>query len=180
MRQVAQVLADQRTVAGHASGLFPRVLQAVIEHARLDFSLGGIGQLCSVGAEGLEPVVLERVVAGRDHHAGVEPADLQHVGQARCADDPRVGAAYAARAEAGGHGVTQPGPGLARVASQHHATAVLALASSLQHVTQSGSERADGRPVQRMLAGDGANAVRAEQTFHQRLLRPEGVTRTFP
>ena len=40
---------------------------------RLDFSLGLVGQFEPVGPEEFDPVVVVRVVAGRDHDAHVGP-----------------------------------------------------------------------------------------------------------
>ena len=68
-------LADRR--ADHPAALRPR------EHLRLDPCLQVVRELVAVGSENLQPVVLKRIVRGRDHHACAAAHALREVGDRR-------------------------------------------------------------------------------------------------
>ena len=61
-----------------------------IDRRYLVHGFGVVGELETPGIEHLQAVVGERVVAGRDHHSGVEPAGSQDVRQPRRGNDPDV------------------------------------------------------------------------------------------
>ena len=98
----------------------------VLAHRGFDPQLVGVGQLVAVGAEQLDPVVLERVVAGRDHHPQVGAHFARQHRDRRGRQRPGHDHVHAHAGEARDqrvlhHVARKPG-----VLADHHAVAVLA------------------------------------------------------
>ena len=131
-----------------------------------DAVLLGVVQLEAVGAEELDPVVLERVVRRREHRAAVVAVlahEHRHAGRGQ---HPGAQRAPARRGDAGAERVLEQRAGAARVAAdQHRRRRRAALAGA-----------ADGRAAeperelraQRRRVGDAADAVGTEQPHPRR------------
>ena len=70
--QLGEVVVDQAARLRHDPDVEPgRARQRRVRvDQRFDLVLDGVRELEPVGAEELDPVVFDRVVRGRDHHAG--------------------------------------------------------------------------------------------------------------
>ena len=93
---------------------------------RLDLGLDRIGELVAVRAEQLDPVVLERIVRSRNHHAEIgaeRPREHRDGGRRHRSEQIDV---HPDGGEAGGQRALDHVAGAARVLADHDAVAVLA------------------------------------------------------
>ena len=136
-------------------------LGGVMEDFVFDGELDGVGELEAVGAEELDAVVLPGIVRGGDDDAGVE-AVLCGRGRRRrgWGRRRRISTLCACLAEAGGEGGGDPGAGLAGVAAEEDFGVVGDFAEG---VGEGEADGEDGGGVEGGLAGDGADAVGAEE-----------------
>ena len=130
---------------------------------RLNGELGGVGKLVAVRAEELDAVVLPGIVRGGDDHAGGEPVDVSEVGDGGRGDDAGIFDRGSAGVEGGGERGGDRLRGLAGVHAEEHAWV---RGGGFESVREREADGVDGGRVKRGLAGDGANAVGAEELLH--------------
>jgi hypothetical protein len=145
-------VADRADAIGPAGGRLPQAL--------LDRQLGGIGELEAVGAEELDPVVLERVVRRRDDRREVkaQAADQQRCRRRR--QDAAEQHVPAGGGDPGGERRLEHRARLARVADDEHARvrpADLACRRGAQGEPQLGRQH---------LTGDASDTIGAEELAH--------------
>ena len=111
--QRAQVVLERAVEGAHAAGMLGD-RRRLLEH-RLDLGLGGVRQLVAVAAEELDPVVLVRVVRGRQHDREVEPVTLDQQRRAGRRQDAAEQRLAPGRGDARGDGGLEHLARLARV-----------------------------------------------------------------
>ena len=115
------------------------------------------------------PLSSQGLWGGGDDNAGGEPVGGGEVGDAWGGDDAGRFYRCAADGEAGGESGSDPGGGFAGV----HADEDLGVIAKV--VSESKAYCVDGGPVERGLAGDGADAVGAEELLHSWVSKTDAV-----
>ena len=133
-----------------------RVMQNLVLHGQLHH----IGQLEAVRAEELDAVVLPGIVRGGDDHARLKSMCVGQEGHRRGGNNARALDAHTCLTQPRGQRGRDPLARFARVAAQDH----LGFSSNLaQRVAQRQPAGKYGVCVKRKFAGNGANAVGAEE-----------------
>ena len=125
-----------------------------------DGDFGGVGEFEAVGAEELDAVVLPGIVGGGDDYTGGEFVGVSEEGDGGSGDDSGGLYGGASGDEAGGEGGCDPGAGLAGVHAEED------FGGCSEMMGESDADGVDGGGVERGLAGDGSDAVGAEESFH--------------
>ncbi len=148
--------------AGGAAQLARRRQPArkVGRHQRLDLRLGRVGQLVAVGAEQLDAVILERVVAGGNHDAEVGPHAAGQHGNGGCGQRAHQVHVHPSADETGDQCRFDHVAGQAGVLADQHAVA-MAAADEHQPGGLAEPQRHLGR--HRVGVGGAADSIRAEQ-----------------
>src|SRR4051794_3226784 len=133
------------------------------EDIGFDLQFHFVRELVAIVAEDLDAVVLPGIVGGGDDDAGGKIAGAGEVGDAGRGDDAGGFGLHAAGGEASGNGLRDPVGGLTRVLPKEHASRAV-LAGEI--VAERGAYAERGALIERVSAGDPADAVRAEQFSH--------------
>ena len=136
-----------------------------LEDQRFDFGFDGIGEFHAVGGDELHAVVVIRIVRGGDDDAGAEFFAADEPGDAGSGDDAGGNGFGAGSGESAGDAFGNVRTGFAGVAADEDAR----LGTGAGVRAQVGAERvADAIEcgvIERVDAGEAANAVSAEELF---------------
>ncbi len=125
-----------------------------------DGDFGGVGEFEAVGAEELDAVVLPGIVGGGDDYSGGEFVGVGEEGYGGGGDDSGGLYGGASGDEAGGEGGGDPGAGFAGVHAEED------FGGCSEMMGEGDADGVDGGGVERGLAGDGSDAVGAEELLH--------------
>ena len=162
------VIVDQAAFHGRGTVVGRRRHTGLGENGFLEARFPGIGDLHALGRENLDAVVAVGVVRGGDDGAGAEGMDQGQVADPRCRNDPRGMKSPSGIGDAADELRLDPFAGLAGVPADEHFGRQSFFP---QQSDQRPSQDIDGRPVQRIFAGDGPHSVGSEKLFHMLVFR---------